>query len=380
MVMPLPLDDQFERTVVTGGEPVRDAALLDPIGHYIVIVEGDAPGRRVEMIDTAPITIGRDPQQTMAFADPELSRRHACVLLVNDETVVQDLGSTNGTFIDGDRITAPSKLLESSILRIGSQFLRYERRRRRDVEREEELSRDLLKASRYVLSLLPAPLDADPILTDWRFIPSAQLGGDAFGYFWLDSDTFVFYLVDVSGHGVGSAMHSVTVLNVLRQRALPDVDFRDPGSVLSSLNARFQMDSHNGLFFKMWYGVYHRGDRMLECGCAGHHPAYLVPSDKGSAEPLGMPALMIGAMPDEHYEVQRTMVPVGSTVYLFSDGVFEIVTKDEQRWTLSDFVPLILRPATPGMPEPDRLYQAVKQAAKPGLLDDDFSLMTVTFR
>jgi sigma-B regulation protein RsbU (phosphoserine phosphatase) len=85
-------------------------------------------------------------------------------------------------------------------------------------------------------------------------------------------------------------------------------------------------------------------------------------------------------MPDEHYEVQRTTVPVGSTVYLFSDGVFEIVTKDEQRWTLSDFVPLILRPATSGMSEPDRLYQAVKQAAKPGLLDDDFSLMTVTFR
>src|SRR4029453_13695564 len=99
--MVMPLDDQFERTLVTGGEPARDAALLDPIGHYIVIVEGDAPGRRVEMVDRGPITLGRDPQQTMGFADPELSRRHACVLLVNDEPVVQDLGSTNGTFIDG---------------------------------------------------------------------------------------------------------------------------------------------------------------------------------------------------------------------------------------------------------------------------------------
>ena len=87
------------------------------------------------------------------------------------------------------------------------------------------------------LSLLPAPLTTGPVRADWRFLPSTQLGGDAFGYDWLDQDTLVFYLIDVSGHGAGSAMHSVTVLNVLRQRALPDVDFRNPAEVLASLNA-----------------------------------------------------------------------------------------------------------------------------------------------
>ena len=112
-------------------------------------------------------------------------------------------------------------------------------------------------AGNYVLSLLPPPLSTGTVRADWRFVPSAQLGGDAFGYFWLDPETFVFYLFDVAGHGVGSAMHSATVMNVLRQRALPQVDFADPASVLSSLNHRFQMDGHAGLFFTMWYGVYH---------------------------------------------------------------------------------------------------------------------------
>lgn len=374
-------DQEFGRTIFTGDEPARDAVPApDTIGHYLVVLDGAEQGRRLELSATEPMTIGRDPQQTLVFADPELSRRHARVLLVNEEPLVQDLGSTNGTFVDGKRVTAPTKLPEGTVLRIGSQLFRYERRSRRDVERAEELDRDLLKASRYVLSLLPAPLDTGPVLTAWRFVPSAHLGGDAFGYYWLDSDTFVFYLVDVSGHGVGSAMHSVTVLNVLRQRALPHVDFTDPGSVLSSLNARFQMDGHDGLFFTMWYGVYHRCDRALACGCAGHHPAYLVPLDKGSTEPLGMPGIIVGAMPDVTYDVQRTIVPVGATVYLFSDGAFEIVTKDEQRWTLADFVPLMLRPSIPGTPEPERLYQVVRQAAEPRLLDDDFSLMTVTFR
>ena len=111
---------------------------------------------------------------------------------------------------------------EGQVLRVGGQLITYERRSRRDIDRAEELDRDLRRASDYVLSLLPEPLTSGLVRAEWRFVPSTQLGGDAFGYYWLDLRTFVFYLVDVSGHGAGSAMHSVSVMNVLRQRAFPD--------------------------------------------------------------------------------------------------------------------------------------------------------------
>jgi serine phosphatase RsbU (regulator of sigma subunit) len=373
-------DDEFERTIITSGRPAAEAVPApDTLGHYLVIVEGAEPGRRLQLDAMAPITIGRDPQQTLVVPDPELSRRHARVFLVNEVPFVQDLGSTNGTFIDGERLTAPSKLDEGRLLRIGGQYFRYERRSRRDVEREEELARDLRRASAYVSSLLPAPLATGPVLAEWRFVPSTQLGGDAFGYYWLDPETFVFYLIDVSGHGVGSAMHSVTVLNVLRQRGLLQVDPTDPASVLASLNARFQMDGHNGLFFTMWYGVYRPSDRSLVCGAAGHHAAYLVPPDKGATQPIGTSALMIGAMRDVTYEVQQTTIPAGSAVYLFSDGAYEIETNDDRRWTMEDLLPLLLQPSRTGMPEAERVYRLVRQAARPGPLDDDFSLMVISF-
>jgi serine phosphatase RsbU (regulator of sigma subunit) len=166
---------------------------------------------------------------------------------------------------------------------------------------------------------------------------------------------------------------------VLRQRALPQVDFTDPASVLSSLNTRFQMSAHNGLFFTMWYGVYRVGARTLTCASAGHHPAYLVGPDKTTAQPLGAPALIVGILPGSDYETQQTVVPPGSSLYLFSDGVFEIMTKDQQRWTLPDFLPLLLEARTPGISEPARIYRRVTDAAAPGPLDDDFSLMTVAF-
>ncbi len=299
--------------------------------------------------------------------------------LVNGSVFAEDMQSTNGTFLDGEPLSSAVILKEGSRLQMGGQVLKYERRSRADVKKAQELDRDIQKASDYVLSLLPAPITSGPVRVAWRFAPSAQLGGDAFGYYWLDPNTFVFYLVDVSGHGVGSAMHSVSVLNVLRQRALPNVDFRNPAEVLASLNARFPSDSHGGMYFTMWYGVYDIGTRALTYGSAGHGPAFLVPEDRKEAQPVGAPALMIGLLPDQTYDVLQTTLPPASTLFLFSDGAYEIVTKDDSRWELSDFVPLLTEPAIAGTTEADRVYQSVKQAAAPGPFEDDFSLVVLTF-
>lgn len=373
-----PFDDDAGTTFLPRGWADQAAPSSDPIGHYLVAIGGTVASARVEVSDT-PVTIGRSPSHTLVLAgDSDVSRMHARVSLVNGSLVAEDLGSTNGTFVEGERLTRPTTMIEGNVLRIGRQLLKYERRSRKDVERSKDLDRDLLKASKYVHSLLPPPLQSGPVRVDWRFVPCAQLGGDAFGYYWLDPATFVFYLFDVSGHGVGSAMHSVTVMNVLRQRALPQVDFGSPSDVLANLNARFSMEEHNGLFFTMWYGVYRTDTRRLEYSSAGHHPAYVVSPDGRAAHPLGESALMIGAMPDVSYDVQQTTLPAGAVLYLFSDGVFEIATTDEHRWALSDFLPL-LETASTGAPEPERLYHTVRAAARPGPLDDDFSLIALTF-
>ena len=371
--------DDFEPTIAVNPRRAAEfSSAREAFGDYLVVIEGAQPGRRIE-IGVSPVTIGRDVHQTLVFEDTQLSRLHARVTVVNGTVTLEDLKSTNGTFVDGVRLGEPIALREGQVVRMGGQLLTYERRSRRDIDRAEELERDLRRANNYVLSLLPEPITSGLVNVDWRFVPSTQLGGDAFGYFWLDPRTFVFYLLDVSGHGAGAAMHSVTVLNVLRQRALPDVDFRSPAAVLTSLNARFQMESHGGLYFTMWYGVYDAVDRTLKYGSAGHHPAFLVPADRQTAHPLGMPALMIGAFPGGQYEVREAGVPAGSTVYLFSDGVFEIVTADQQRWELADFLPLLTAPPVPGSSEVERLHRAVTEAAGTAQLEDDFSLLVVTF-
>ncbi len=111
------------------------------------------------------------------------------------------------------------------------------------LESQNRLANEMEQAAQYVQSLLPEKLKKGAIRTDWRFVPSAELGGDSFGYHWLDDDHFAFYLLDVSGHGVGSALLSVSAMNALRSQALPQTDFRQPGQVLAPSTTRSRWTS-----------------------------------------------------------------------------------------------------------------------------------------
>ena len=84
---------------------------------------------------------------------------------------------------------------------------------------------------------------------------SAQLGGDGLGYHWIDSERFAFYLLDVSGHGVKSALLAVSIIDTLRTCGLADTDWNDPGAVLRALNRVYFSQSHDHLYFTIWYGI-----------------------------------------------------------------------------------------------------------------------------
>jgi sigma-B regulation protein RsbU (phosphoserine phosphatase) len=209
------------------------------------------------------------------------------------------------------------------------------------LESQHRLANEMKQAAHYVQSLLPEQLKKGDIRTDWRFIPSAELGGDSFGYHWLDDDHFAFYLLDVSGHGVGSALLSVSAMNALRSQALPQTDFRVPGQVLAALNNAFQMEQQNGLYFTIWYGVYHKPSRRIDYSGGGHPPALLFsgPSPEDAAlEVLEARGPMIGAVPDLEFETASTTVGAFAKLCMYSDGVYEIERVDKSLWPFSEFV------------------------------------------
>jgi pSer/pThr/pTyr-binding forkhead associated (FHA) protein len=83
-------------------------------------------GRRI-VLDHDKVTLGRLPECELAVADPNVSRRHAEVRRGTDSTwLVADLGSTNGTKVNGVKISGPRQLDDGDEITVGSTTVRFE--------------------------------------------------------------------------------------------------------------------------------------------------------------------------------------------------------------------------------------------------------------
>ena len=75
-------------------------------------------GQMVE-IEQATVIIGRDPACDFVVDDPLVSRRHAQVTKANDTFTIQDLGSTNRTFVNGVQVMTPVVLKQGDVINLG---------------------------------------------------------------------------------------------------------------------------------------------------------------------------------------------------------------------------------------------------------------------
>ena len=226
-------------------------------------------------------------------------------------------------------------------------------------------------------SILPADLEA-PVAISSRFIPSRQLGGDCFNYYWMTPESLVIYLLDVSGHGLGAALPSVSILNWLRSQTFAGVDYQQPHQVLRALNGVFQMSAQHQKYFTIWYGVYHRSQRELVFASAGHPPAVLLMPD-GQLQALRTPGIPIGMFEEGDYESDLCLIPDQSTLYVFSDGVYELRQPNGQMWDLEGFIHLLQQAHTQGAMSLDAILEQVHRYCDHDTFEDDLSLLQVRF-
>jgi sigma-B regulation protein RsbU (phosphoserine phosphatase) len=293
---------------------------------------------------------------------------------------VEDLGSTNGTFVNGERVAARATVPVGGVLLVGAVAVRHELRDERAIAEDGELSGELKAAARYITELLPEPWNGRAVDVAWKLEPCRRLGGDALGYQQLDDARVAFYLIDVCGHGMRAALHSVSVLNALRQRTLPD-DPADPGAMLTRLGRAFPMEAHAGMFFTIWYGVVDSARRRLRFASAGHPPALLVSGDAGKAGDVQRLALRrppIGTAPGLVYAGEEVALPHGARLYVYSDGIIEEPGRDGRQLGVGWLERVIREPRAAGETlagEPERIGSALRRETGARRLQDDFTLL-----
>ena len=87
-------------------------------GFRLMMSQGPQPGQAF-ILDRDALTIGRDPGNSIVINDPQVSRQHARIAHQGGLMVIEDLGSTNGTFINGMRLTGPHALTNGDAIGLG---------------------------------------------------------------------------------------------------------------------------------------------------------------------------------------------------------------------------------------------------------------------
>jgi len=251
-----------------------------------------------------------------------------------------------------------------------------------DLQQQKRLlEAELTEASEYIRSLLPVTLKgAVNILAE--FIPSSQLGGDCYDFYWLDDDHLAIYLIDTSGHGVGSALLSISILNLLRSQSFGKEKFYEPSKIMTELNNTFQMSQHNGRYFTMWYGVFQRSQRKLTYANAGHPQGLLIASDLKSPQVQELPSLdmPVGFFPDIEYSSMEISVPPDSRLYIFSDGIFEVSQENGKIWGVAKFFAFLKQKFTKDEEvNANLIIQEIRTETATAKFNDDVSFLKIDF-
>lgn len=200
------------------------------------------------------------------------------------------------------------------------------------VSKQERLDEDLKAAAGIQQSLLPQSIpDVDVLNMAWRFLPCDRIGGDIFNAVRLDEDHWGIYMLDVSGHGVPSALVAVSVSQMLhaqhdrllkrKQSDPPFYEIVSPSEVLNTLDREYPIDRFDK-FFTMSYIIIDVRSGLLTYSNAAHPPPVLL-HQNGEMELLEKGGTIIGMGGLLPFEEETVKVRSDDRLVVYTDGIIE---------------------------------------------------------
>jgi len=282
---------------------------------------------------------------------PEMNGYEVCEHLKADDTLkgipvifisalTEQLDKVKAFAMGGvDYLTKPFQMEElharvETHLKLRSLHIELEESNARLAKANGRMSRDLKAAAKIQETFLPREVPRIPgVDFAWCYRPCDELAGDGLNIIPLGDGKVGLYILDVSGHGVASALLSVTLSRLLSPPSEPSsilirdggvpgkYDTTPPAEVAARLNRLFPFDPLTEQFATLVYGILNAVTGEFRYVSAGHPGPVHLPSraDPVILESQGFP---IG-LAEDSYEERSIRLGEGDRLYLYSDGVPE---------------------------------------------------------
>jgi serine phosphatase RsbU (regulator of sigma subunit) len=245
------------------------------------------------------------------------------------------------------------KLLEHVVHEalLKARLIRDNRRYQHDLEQANRALQDSLgqmredadTGRRIQTQLMPERrLDFEPYRASYSLLPAMVMSGDFVDYFAIDKNLVGFYIADVSGHGVSSALVTVLLKSCInrkleRLRRESDTAILQPARLLAELNHDL-LQQRLEKYLTIFYGVLDQTANRLDYSIGGHFPpAVLYDGVQASFLPGRGPP--VGLIPGASYSGEEISLPQRFALALFSDGILEVLPGadlgERQAWLLA---------------------------------------------
>jgi serine phosphatase RsbU (regulator of sigma subunit) len=200
-------------------------------------------------------------------------------------------------------------------------------------QQNEEHLLDMKSAAKIQRSLLPENLPSPGHIRFLaRYIPCERIGGDFYNAFQIDEHTVGFFIADVSGHGVPSAMITIFLkqeISYLSKKVHKRGHYSvvSPKDVLHRFNRSYiENKIGEGTYFvTIVYCIYDIEEQRLTVSIAGHHALPVIRRKGGELEPIELQGFPIGWFDiDEEYNEKQYKLESGDTLFLYTDGLLDI--------------------------------------------------------
>jgi len=135
---PAPRKPQYRSPAVDDSQATQFYTGANAIDMFHCLeIDGGHDSTKRFVVSPTGLRIGRAPPADIVLTDKQVSRSHCLVELADGGLRVSDLNSTNGTFIDGERISGPSQLRVGSLLRVGTVLMKHQVRTSRTLQESQ---------------------------------------------------------------------------------------------------------------------------------------------------------------------------------------------------------------------------------------------------
>ena len=240
-----------------------------------------------------------------------------------------------------------------------------------------QMRREFLQARAVHESLFPKPLDAGWMRFDFGYRPAADIGGD-FIHVWVDDqERFHLALIDVTGHGLASAM-SVARIHGEIERLRDEYPDEGPARILARLNRYFhRLLARHKLYATGVLLTLDPNTGEVRYASAGHPPVFL--RSRGGVTEMPSTTFLLGAVDDSMFGEEEVTIRLeeGDTLVLFTDGAYDARNPRGERFGLDRLREIISRPTAP--PRWTQYLMRLVETFEAGMPEDDLLIAEVSF-